>query len=152
MSNFSFSHSVFKRLVLWTHKNKGSFGKGLNVIQVIKFSFAIIKRSLASPAEGQIVYVIALKPLFVCSSSILYLVQSYILWNFMPGQLAQYALYLTRDLFYDQNLLQRNKWTNAWQKYRIRAGFQPRIPRQKANTITTELKRIRSNTVVRYCI
>ena len=30
MSNFTFSHSVFKRLVLETHKNKGLFGKGLN--------------------------------------------------------------------------------------------------------------------------
>ena len=29
MSNFSFSHSVFKRLVLQTHKNQGLFGKGL---------------------------------------------------------------------------------------------------------------------------
>ena len=28
-SNSSFSHSVFKRLVLQTHKNKGLFGKGL---------------------------------------------------------------------------------------------------------------------------
>ena len=28
-SNFSFSLSVFKRLVLHTHKNKGLFGKGL---------------------------------------------------------------------------------------------------------------------------
>ena len=28
-SNFSFSHSVFKRLVLQTHKNQGWFGKGL---------------------------------------------------------------------------------------------------------------------------
>ena len=27
--NFSVSHSVFKRLVLKTHKNKGLFGKGL---------------------------------------------------------------------------------------------------------------------------
>ena len=31
-SNFSFSHSVFKRLVLQTHKNQGLFGKGLNKI------------------------------------------------------------------------------------------------------------------------
>ena len=31
-SNFSFSNSVFKRLVLQTHKNKGLFGKGLNTI------------------------------------------------------------------------------------------------------------------------
>ena len=28
-SNFSFFHSVFKRLVLPTHKNQGLFGKGL---------------------------------------------------------------------------------------------------------------------------
>ena len=30
-SNFSFSHSVFKRLVLLTRKNWGLFGKGLSV-------------------------------------------------------------------------------------------------------------------------
>ena len=29
-SNFSFSHSVFKGLVLQTRKNQGLFGKGLN--------------------------------------------------------------------------------------------------------------------------
>ena len=29
-SNFSFSHSVFKTLVLQTGKNQGSFWKGLN--------------------------------------------------------------------------------------------------------------------------
>ena len=28
-SNFSFSHCVFKRLVMQTHKNQGLFGKGL---------------------------------------------------------------------------------------------------------------------------
>ena len=28
-SNFSFSHNVYKRLVLQSHKNKGLFGKGL---------------------------------------------------------------------------------------------------------------------------
>ena len=28
-SNFSFSHTVFKRLGLQTHKNQGLFGKGL---------------------------------------------------------------------------------------------------------------------------
>ena len=32
MSNFSFSQSVFKRLVLQTRKNLGLFGKGLNPI------------------------------------------------------------------------------------------------------------------------
>ena len=31
-SNFSFSHSVFKRLVLQTRKNQGLFGKGLSHI------------------------------------------------------------------------------------------------------------------------
>ena len=37
MSNFSFSHSVFKRLLLQTHKNQGLFGKGLiNHREVIK--------------------------------------------------------------------------------------------------------------------
>ena len=30
-SSFSFSHSVFRRLVLQTHKKKGLFGKGLNI-------------------------------------------------------------------------------------------------------------------------
>ena len=30
-SNFSFSHGVFKRLVLQTHKNQGLFGKGLKI-------------------------------------------------------------------------------------------------------------------------
>ena len=32
MSNFCFSHSVFKRLALQTRKNQGLFGKGLPVI------------------------------------------------------------------------------------------------------------------------
>ena len=31
-SNFSFSHSVFKRVVLQTRKNQGFFGKGLTLI------------------------------------------------------------------------------------------------------------------------
>ena len=34
-SNFSFSHSVFKRLVLQTRKNKGLFGKGLTLYRII---------------------------------------------------------------------------------------------------------------------
>ena len=33
-SNFSFSHSVFKRLTLQTHKNQGLFGKGLNIVEI----------------------------------------------------------------------------------------------------------------------
>ena len=32
-SNFSFSHSDFKRCVLQTHKNQGLFGKGLTLSQ-----------------------------------------------------------------------------------------------------------------------
>ena len=37
MSNFSFSHSVFKRLVLQTCKNKGLFGKELTISQTTNF-------------------------------------------------------------------------------------------------------------------
>ena len=32
-SNFSFSHSVFKKLVLLTRKNQGLFGKGLKNVE-----------------------------------------------------------------------------------------------------------------------
>ena len=35
MSNFSFSLSVFKRLVLQTRKNQGLFGKGLTLYYTI---------------------------------------------------------------------------------------------------------------------
>ena len=34
MSNLSFSHSVFKSLVLQTRKNQGYFGKGLTKFKV----------------------------------------------------------------------------------------------------------------------
>ena len=37
MSNFSFSQSVFKRLVLPTRENQGLFGKGLNLAEKLKF-------------------------------------------------------------------------------------------------------------------
>ena len=43
----------------------------------------------------------------------------------------------------------RNKETNAWQKW---TEFEAGTPGQKSITITTELKRILSNVVVRYCI
>ena len=33
-SNFSFSHSVFKRLVRQTRENQGLFGKGLTLSQI----------------------------------------------------------------------------------------------------------------------
>ena len=36
-SNFSFSHSVFKRLELQTRKNQGLFGKGLILYQTTHF-------------------------------------------------------------------------------------------------------------------
>ena len=39
MSNFSFAHSVFKRLVLQTHKKQGLFGKV--VCQTITYSSAL---------------------------------------------------------------------------------------------------------------
>ena len=35
MSNFPFSHSVFKRLVLQTCKNQGLFGKQLNITNLV---------------------------------------------------------------------------------------------------------------------
>ena len=40
-SNFSFSHSVFKRLVLQTSKNQGMFGKGLNLKLLSANSFSL---------------------------------------------------------------------------------------------------------------
>ena len=37
-SNFSFSHSVFKRLVLQTHENQGLLGKGLESVDPYQFA------------------------------------------------------------------------------------------------------------------
>ena len=50
--------------------------------------------------------------------------------------------------FYEQSLQQRNKRINAWQKYEVWVGFEPGTPGRKANTITTELKRILFSSVV----
>ena len=47
---------------------------------------------------------------------------------------------------------QRKKQINAWQKYKVRTGFEPGPSACKANTITTELKRVLPDAVVRYCI
>ena len=47
--DFSFSHSVFKRLVLQTHKNQGLFGKGLNWP-------SLIFRKYTSQARTQSIY------------------------------------------------------------------------------------------------
>ena len=44
------------------------------------------------------------------------------------------------------------KQIKAWQKCKIWTGFEAGTPGRKANTITTELKIILSNGVVRYCI
>ena len=38
MSNFSFSHNVFKRLVLQTHEDQGLFGKGLTVFLIATYN------------------------------------------------------------------------------------------------------------------
>ena len=43
MSNFSFSHSVFKRLVLQTRKNQGLFGKGLRGKNMQQRKFTITR-------------------------------------------------------------------------------------------------------------
>ena len=37
MSNFSFSHCVFKRCILQTRKNQGLFGKGLTNPKIVDF-------------------------------------------------------------------------------------------------------------------
>ena len=37
-SNFSFSHSVFKRLKQQTDKNQGLFGKGLRIVETRDYS------------------------------------------------------------------------------------------------------------------
>ena len=46
----------------------------------------------------------------------------------------------------------KNKWINAWQRYKIWTRFEPGTPGRKDNTITTELKRNLPSAVVRYCI
>ena len=56
MRNFSFSHSVFKRLALQTRKNQGFFGKGLNTCQVnalpsLKISDRSIPKALVDLAD-----------------------------------------------------------------------------------------------------
>ena len=44
-SNFSFSHSVFNRLVVLTGKTKGLFGKGLKALVRIQTIFQISSKS-----------------------------------------------------------------------------------------------------------
>ena len=45
-SDFSFSHSVFKRFVLQTHKNQGLYGKGLKLM-----AFCRVLKSKIFPKE-----------------------------------------------------------------------------------------------------
>ena len=50
MSNFFFSHSVFKRLVLQTGKNQGLFGKGLNIA---KMTISLFNRVESTLGKGE---------------------------------------------------------------------------------------------------
>ena len=43
-SNFSFSHSVFKRLALQTRKNQGLFGKGFRIMAQNFVKFAVFRK------------------------------------------------------------------------------------------------------------
>ena len=42
MSNFSFSHSVFKRCVLQTHENQGLFGNRLMVVYICRYDLFLV--------------------------------------------------------------------------------------------------------------
>ena len=53
MSNFSFSHNVFKRLELQTHKNQGLFGKGLTLSQTTDFRLIQTERVLQTTILNQ---------------------------------------------------------------------------------------------------
>ena len=51
MSNFSFSHSVFKRLVLQTRKHKGLFGKGLRALQLKQIQRTTILKTFSDDKD-----------------------------------------------------------------------------------------------------
>ena len=57
-SNFSFSHSVFERLVLHTHKNQGLFGKGLkrDDSQTNSQTYSKVQSSLTSDGQNHFVW------------------------------------------------------------------------------------------------
>ena len=70
MSNFSFSYSVFKRLLLQTRKNQGLFGKRLNPFSQIPYvyllfvlAFYTLKKSELNSAKKE--FCIILFVLFV---------------------------------------------------------------------------------------
>ena len=48
----SFSHGVFKRLFLQTHKNKGLFGKGFNQISIGSIAWILLMEIDDKTAEG----------------------------------------------------------------------------------------------------
>ena len=50
-SNFSFSHSVFKRLVLQTCKNQGLFGKGLNSVSSTLWLLGVTQGAFATSVD-----------------------------------------------------------------------------------------------------
>ena len=52
-SNFSFSHSVFKRLAVQTSKNQGVFGKELNGFQWDGFADRTTDRALEGAGQDQ---------------------------------------------------------------------------------------------------
>ena len=53
-SNFSFSHSVFKRLILQTRKNQGLFGKGLISIVHKMLSFVELGEGTMSKVRAML--------------------------------------------------------------------------------------------------
>ena len=53
MSNFSFSYSVFKRLVLQTRKHQGLFGKGLNLTTQSQVITSKMKNALENIMEQE---------------------------------------------------------------------------------------------------
>ena len=87
-SNFSFSHSVFKRLVMQTCENQGLFGKGLSVRNISQdlgqtitcnltcitichnvVSLCIYENSFCNPPYNH--YILILQVICVCAGSLI---------------------------------------------------------------------------------
>ena len=60
-SDFSFYHSVFKRLVLQTRKNQGLFGKGLKMFQSVLLIFVHVFSLLCFPCAlfGTVYFIVS---------------------------------------------------------------------------------------------
>ena len=54
VSNFSFSHDVFKRIVLQTSKNHGLFGKGLRLMSKIDYKVDCYKEQIVFKEGGEV--------------------------------------------------------------------------------------------------